>query len=208
MKALFIACCIGLLAASAGAAEKSNSKINKATLKSLVADFYAQAAVKEFNSSLSRASVHTKNAFSINGSCEEPPQIGSCINEVCSHLPSYKCDDTAELKQIAGICANNKNGTCIEAACSKLPSYKCDDLSELSQIAKSCSGTDGQCLNTVCAKLPSYKCDDLSEIEAITKSCNGLLDGGCVDAVCSKLPSYKCDDLSELEEVIKTCKGQ
>lgn len=195
---------------------KPNSPVAASTIKSLVADFYVNKALKPSSNrslfsqaaSLQSSTLGGQKLSHGGGQCDEP-EIGSCINAVCSYLPSYSCDDTSELRDIALMCGNNRDGSCIDSICRHMPSYNCDDVSELKEIAKVCSGpVDGKCINGACARMPSYNCDDTSELKNIAQACSGLVDGSCVDAVCSHLPSYNCDDTSEVIDVIRTCKNQ
>lgn len=141
--------------------------------------------------------------------CRPHEPHNSCIDAVCAQLSSFACDDQSEIRDVAMICANQRDGRCIQATCGHMSKFNCDDFSEVKQVAKICEGQyDNRCIDTVCGHLSSYNCDDLSELNQVGEACRGFNDVGCVESVCGRLSRFECDDLSELKKVIGICKGQ
>jgi hypothetical protein len=185
------------------------SKIDKAKVRMLVDEFYANEALKErlaakspFNTIFGLKPLHD------DPNCPQHPGPSSCIQAVCNHLSRYDCDDQSDLREIAGIC-QNVDGRCIDAMCSRLSTYDCDDKSDIRDIAQMCrsSNANGDCIAAVCERLSRYDCDDKSDLRDIAGMCQGVYRGDCIREVCSHLSSYDCDDKSDLREIVNQCKG-
>lgn len=194
-------------------ASEVSEKSGIATIKNLVNHYYADQAQNEHlnNRKFLFQDSKTMKISAFADSFNEPlcsnPDRTSCVEAVCSKLPSYLCDDSSDFQKVGEVCRNQYDGSCIKSACDKLPSYLCDDFSDLVTVGQACENTSGECINTICSRLPSYLCDDLSDIKKVGQICHGLYDGGCVSAVCARLPSYQCDDIDDFKKVVATCKG-
>lgn len=136
----------------------------------------------------------------------DQPDRENCFNAACSLMPSYLCDDQADITRVLEACRGS-DGSCLTTACRHMPSYLCDDVSDITAIATVCRGSNGSCVDAICGKMPSYLCDDKSDLVSVLEICKDV-SVSCVDAVCARLPSYQCDDLSDLKTIARQCAGR
>ena len=147
-------------------------------------------------------------SFQSDEQCHPQPGSTSCVEVICSKLPSYECDSPSEIATFAAACRGNINGDCVSAVIKALPSYESDSSSEMTDIAKQCSQVYGSsCLNIFKNKLPSYEYDTKNEIYEILSHCGGASYDAieCTKFTCNKLPSYECDSKSEIYQILKSC---
>ena len=104
------------------------------------------------------------------------PAIMPCFKAACQELPSYKCDQLDEMKQILSSCQGNYGDLCLKHSFKYLSSYKYDDLTEMSALAASCQGVkEVECIDLLCSEVGAFGCNDLEEMVNINRSCAALM---------------------------------
>lgn len=148
------------------------------------------------------------NSKSGNDLCYPRPDSISCVKVICNNLPTFKCDDADEIREVTTMCKGNFGGDCLAGVFKKLPKYQYDDLSEMAEIAIQCRNVYGPvCFDFVASKIPSYQLDERDEVIQVLSQCRGVYYDtiDCARFACSKLPSYGCDEADEILDVLNSC---